>query len=255
MSFTCNNPLCRLTLSSGFGWVTFCSHIFCHGCGTTMEEKGSCTACSMDLRAVGSQPARLGRINLAPSREEKMMALAGLGPKDIMEAASYGLSFYQRQVMGETADQERKIKSLRNRMNQLKSYHEQVVLQFKVKVTKMELELEEARRTGKLQNPSPGCMLEAIKHEQEDPLIDQFTKDAQGDEMMEQFTGEEATTSKFLPRAVMDLNNGGHLEDSFIWENRRKASQSSITAGNYSHRGVIYANLGKGKLIMCHFTI
>ena len=247
MSFTCNNPLCRLTLSSGSGWVTFCSHIFCHGCGTTMEEKGSCTACSKDLRAVGSQPARLGRINLAPSREEKMMALAGLGPMDIMEAATFGLSFYQRQVKGETADSERKIISLRNRMNQLKNYHEQVVLQFKVKVTKMELELEEARRTGKLQNPSPGCMLEAIKHEQEDPLIEQFTRDAQGDEMMELFTREEAATSQFLPRAVMDMNHGGHLEDSFRLEKRRKASQSSITEGDYSQRGVIYVNLGIGK--------
>ena len=41
----CNNVMCRAPLGDGKVYVTFCSHIFCSGCGEMVANNLTCGAC------------------------------------------------------------------------------------------------------------------------------------------------------------------------------------------------------------------
>ena len=147
MYYTCNNMQCRTILSSGHSWVTFCSHIFCDVCGTDMSHSYVCLACEVSLYPTGmSGVLKLRRINIEPSNEEKMVSLAGLSPRNIMEMCMAGLSFHQHQMKQEINVIHEKMKRMKDREEKLKDYYEQVILQYKVKLSKVEIELEEVKR-------------------------------------------------------------------------------------------------------------
>ena len=150
MCYTCNNMQCQTKLSSGYSWITFCSHIFCDICGTNMSHSYICLACEVDLYPTGvSGVLKLRRINVEPSNEERMMSLAGQKPRTILEMCMAGLSFHQHQVKQEINVMHEKIKRMKDREEKLKDYYEQVILQYKIKLTKLEMELEEAKRINK----------------------------------------------------------------------------------------------------------
>merc|ERR1719228_959205 len=144
--FTCNNLHCITKLCYGYGWVTFCFHIFCDSCGTNMSVSHTCLACNSSLSPGGSRGSvTLNRIKLEPSKEEKMLRLAGQRPGIIMEMCNAGLAFYQYQKMLELNMLRQKVKRKEERNMKLKDYYEQVIEQFKVKLSKVELELEDAK--------------------------------------------------------------------------------------------------------------
>ena len=74
-----------------------------------------------------------------------MLSLAGLRPSIIMEMCNAGLAFYQYQKMLEVKMLREKVKRKEDRNMKLKDYYEQVIEQFKVKLSKVELELENAK--------------------------------------------------------------------------------------------------------------
>ena len=95
---TCSN---YTILSSGHSWVTFCSHIFCDVCVTIhVSLLRVSPVCEVSLYPTGmSGVLKLRRINIEPSNEEKMVSLAGLSPRNMMEMCMAGLSFHQHQVI------------------------------------------------------------------------------------------------------------------------------------------------------------
>ena len=153
MHYTCNNMQCRTILTSGYSWITFCSHIFCDVCGTNMSDSHVCLACEVSLYPTGMDGVtKLRRINIEPSNEEKMISLAGQRPRTIMEMCMAGLYFHQHQVKREINVIQEKVKRMKDREEKLKDYYEQVILQYKMKLTKMEMELEQGKRFNKDKN-------------------------------------------------------------------------------------------------------
>ena len=111
-----------------------------------MSVSHTCLACNSSLSPGGSRGSvTLNRIKLEPSKEEKMLSLAGQRPGIIMEMCNAGLAFYQYQKMLELKMLREKVKRKEDRNMKLKDYYEQVIEQFKVKLSKVELELENAK--------------------------------------------------------------------------------------------------------------
>ena len=70
------------------GCVTYCSHLFCGPCGKESASQGVCLACQADLSVTGlHEPAKISRVNLAPTDQEKQVMLAGMQPSDILDVA------------------------------------------------------------------------------------------------------------------------------------------------------------------------
>jgi len=136
----CNVSSCRQPLLSGAGWVTFCRHVFCDPCGAAAARRGACPACTATLGAPKG-PRRTRRFAVSPRPEEVAMLVAGLRPRTILAACSAGMACYLQQTEEEGRLQEGRIGKLGDRLNRVEQYHEQVVLQFKARVTELELEL------------------------------------------------------------------------------------------------------------------
>ena len=120
MHYTCNNNKCRTILTSGFSWITFCSHMFCDVCGSHMSHSCVCLACEVSLYSTGTAGvSKLRRINIEPSNEEKMMELAGHKPRTIMEMCMAGLSFHQYQNKLEINIIQEKVKRMKEREEKL----------------------------------------------------------------------------------------------------------------------------------------
>ena len=66
-----------------------------------------------------------------------------------MEMCMAGLYFHQHQVKREINVIQEKVKRMKDREEKLKDYYEQVILQYKMKLTKMEMELEQGKRFNK----------------------------------------------------------------------------------------------------------
>ena len=65
-----------------------------------MSVSHTCLACNSSLSPGGSRGSvTLNRIKLEPSKEEKMLRLAGQRPGIIMEMCNAGLAFYRYQKM------------------------------------------------------------------------------------------------------------------------------------------------------------
>ena len=97
---------------------------------------------------VRNEAPRLRRINVKPRKETKMMMLAGQKPSTIMEICYQGMALHENQVKEEVRFLRKKVASMEDKLEQLKQYNKQVVLHFKAEITRLELELEEARGKG-----------------------------------------------------------------------------------------------------------
>ena len=135
---SCNNMACRTRLSSGQVWVTFCSHIFCDPCGTSLTSTLACISCRTDL----SGQFRLTKKTLDPGIEWKRMVLAGLPPETVMEISSSAIQFYQHQTSQEVAFLEERIERVMGRVESVKQYYEGVIEQFKREISTLEAKLE-----------------------------------------------------------------------------------------------------------------
>ena len=108
-----------------------------------MSHSSVCLTCEVSLYSTGmSGVFKLRRINIEPSNEEKMISLAGQRSRTKMA----GLSFHQHQMKLEMNVIHEKMKLMKDREEKLKDYDEQMILEYKVKLTKIEMELEEVQR-------------------------------------------------------------------------------------------------------------
>jgi len=135
----CNASSCRRPLLSGAAWAAFCSHVFCDPCGAAVARRGVCLACTATLATKG--PQRIRRFAASPGPEEVAMLVAGLRPSTILAACSAGMAFYLHQAGEEGRLQERRLGKLEDRLARMEEYHQQIVLQFKERVTELELQL------------------------------------------------------------------------------------------------------------------
>lgn len=140
---SCNNMACRTRLSSGQVWVTFCSHIFCDLCGTSLTSTLACISCRTDL----SGQFRLTKKILDPGIEWKRMVLAGLPPETVMEISSSAIQFYQHQTSQEVAYLEERMKRVMGRVESVKQYYEGVIKQFKREISELEAKIENTNTT------------------------------------------------------------------------------------------------------------
>ena len=93
-----------------------------------MSVSHTCLACNSSLSPRGSRGSvTLNRIKLEPSKEEKMLSLAGKRPSIMMEMCNAGLAFYQYQKMLELKMLREKVKRKDDRNMKLKDYYEQVM--------------------------------------------------------------------------------------------------------------------------------
>jgi len=148
----CNNMACRTRLSSGQVWVTFCSHIFCDACGTSLTSTLACISCRTDL----SGQFRLIKKTLHPGIEWKRMVLAGLPPETVMEISSSAIQFYQHQTSQEVAYLEERIERVMGRVESVKQYYEGVIEQFKREISALEAKLENTSSSFNMFNSSEG---------------------------------------------------------------------------------------------------
>ena len=81
------------------------------------------------------------RFAASPGPEEVAMLVAGLRPSTILAACSAGMAFYLHQAGEEGRLQERRLGKLEDRLARMEEYHQQIVLQFKERVTELELQL------------------------------------------------------------------------------------------------------------------
>ncbi|XP_042868362.1 uncharacterized protein LOC122250799 [Penaeus japonicus] len=139
----CNFRRCRRPLDS-VAWVTFCSHIFCPEDGKNLRQTppGECPACGTKL----TLQSDVLRVELDPTEQFKSMILAGLQPEVIMEVCQRGLAFWTYQVNQERTYQQHVVKRLRERMQEMQSYYEQVVRGRDDQLTAVRRQLEGARR-------------------------------------------------------------------------------------------------------------
>jgi len=140
----CNRGGCNTNLpspGSRTGWVTYCSHLFCGPCGRESRAQGLCLACQADLSVGGHhEPAKILRVNLAPTHMEKQLMLAGMRPSDILDVAKAGIEFHEHQRELEVKLM-RAISSRRGKkMEAVRQFHEEVVNHYKARITQLESE-------------------------------------------------------------------------------------------------------------------
>ncbi|XP_047484848.1 E3 ubiquitin-protein ligase CCNB1IP1-like isoform X2 [Penaeus chinensis] len=138
----CNFRRCRRPLDS-VAWVTFCSHIFCPEDGRNLRQTPcECPACGAKL----TLQSDILRVELDPTEQFKSMILAGLQPEVIMEVCHRGLAFWTYQVNQERTYQQHVVKRLRERLQEIQSYYEQVVRGRDDQLAAVRRQLEGARR-------------------------------------------------------------------------------------------------------------
>jgi len=146
----CNRGGCNINLptpGSRTGWVTYCSHLLCGPCGRESVTQGVCFACHTDLSVSGRhEPAKISRVNLAPTHEEKQMMLAGMCPSDILDVAKAGIEFHQHQKELEVKLTRALMSKQAKKMEAAHQFHEQVVDHYKSHITKVELERDDLKR-------------------------------------------------------------------------------------------------------------
>ncbi|XP_063596787.1 E3 ubiquitin-protein ligase CCNB1IP1-like isoform X1 [Penaeus indicus] len=138
----CNFRRCRRPLDS-VAWVTFCSHIFCPEDGRNLRQTPcECPACGAKL----TLQSDILRVELDPTEQFKSMILAGLQPEVIMEVCHRGLAFWTYQINQERTYQQHVVKRLRERLQEIQSYYEQVVRGRDDQLAAVRRQLEGARR-------------------------------------------------------------------------------------------------------------
>jgi len=147
----CNRGGCPTNLSppsgSRTGWATYCSHLFCGPCGKEAASQGVCLACQADLSVTGlHEPAKILRVNLAPTDQEKQLMLAGMQPSDILDVAKAGMEFFEHQRELEVKLMRARISKQGKVMEAARQFNEEVVNHYKSYVTKLELEKEDLKR-------------------------------------------------------------------------------------------------------------
>ena len=145
-----NRGGCKTSLlshGSRTGWATYCSHLFCGPCGEAILQQGVCLACQADLSSIGHQePAKILRVNLAPSDMEKQVKLAGMNPSDILDVARAGMEFYDHQRKMEVHLLRARLAKQSKKHEGLRHFNEEVVNHYKSHITKLELEKEGLKR-------------------------------------------------------------------------------------------------------------
>lgn len=155
----CNRGGCNTNLpspGSRTGWVTYCSHLFCGPCGRESRTQGLCLACQADLSVTGHlEPAKISRVNLAPTDREKKMMLAGMRPSDILDMAKAGLEFHEHQRELEVKLMSAIISRRGKKMEAARQFHEEVVNHYKARVTQLESENENLKASMEVSRNMP----------------------------------------------------------------------------------------------------
>lgn len=138
----CNNVMCRAPLGDGKVYVTFCSHIFCSGCGEMVADNLTCGACRTNLTG----DWRVVQVDQAPVNEWRALVLAGLHPTIILEVATKALAFHYHQVQLEARYIQDRMKRVNQRLEEVKNYYEEVIEHMRHQIDDLEQKIEQKEK-------------------------------------------------------------------------------------------------------------